>query len=181
MAFTCLAGASVFSFLTPAHIMIGSTFTDLEHESNRGAFVTVAWRVHIVAIHLQQEEHVFTVVESLNGHLPAIELLIGVGVESREERELGPVDGVPVAGAAVDGDDPGPELGLEPDLRRVGLAPPLAGLLVRGDARDGERREAEEEEGRRPAATRHCEEEDDDDDEERPTGWRRDRELWNLS
>lgn len=157
-AFTCLAGASISAFLAPTHVVIGSTLTNLEHESNRGAFVTLAWRVHIVAIHLQQEEHVFAVVKSLNGHFPAIVLVIVVGIERGEERELGPADGVPIVGAAVESHDPGPELGPQPDLPRVGLALPLARLLVRADSRDDER-EGEEEEGRQE--TRHCGEDDD--------------------
>ena len=66
----------------------------------------------------------------LESHFSTAVLVVVVRVDSREEREVEPIDALPIVGVTVERDEPRPELGGDSGLR-VGLAAPLARLFVR--------------------------------------------------
>lgn len=68
----------------------------------------------------------------LNGHFSSFVFVVFIWVESWAERELEAINVLPIVGVAVEGDEAGPELGLDSALR-VGLAAPLARFFVRVD------------------------------------------------
>jgi hypothetical protein len=57
-----------------------------------------------------------TIIEYLNGHFSAIEFIFSIRVKSKEKREVGPINALPIIGVTIKCNKTRLKLGLNSDL-----------------------------------------------------------------